>query len=126
MKTVLFQLRVGMNGTIVENMNGEKDELQLLAEEGSKLPSSGSDPFTFQHKNVELEGDQSTNKKKAHQMPSASVMTKLILIMVWRKLIRNPNTYASVLGLLWSLISFKYICYISHFQILNFLSTYSK
>ena len=41
-------------------------------------------------------------------MPPASVMTRLILIMVWRKLIRNPNTYSSLIGLAWSLISFKY------------------
>ncbi|KAK8668058.1 hypothetical protein V6N13_105526 [Hibiscus sabdariffa] len=42
------------------------------------------------------------------QMPPASVMTRLILIMVWRKLIRNPNTYSSLIGLIWSLISFRW------------------
>ncbi|KAJ8641109.1 hypothetical protein MRB53_017803 [Persea americana] len=42
------------------------------------------------------------------QMPPASVMTRLILIMVWRKLIRNPNTYASVIGIVWSLVSFRW------------------
>lgn len=41
------------------------------------------------------------------EMPSALVMLRLILIMVGRKLSRNPNTYSSVLGLVWSLISFK-------------------
>lgn len=41
------------------------------------------------------------------QMPPTSVMTRLILIMVWRKLIRNPNTYSSLVGLIWSLISFR-------------------
>ncbi|XP_037493684.1 auxin efflux carrier component 6 isoform X1 [Jatropha curcas] len=40
-------------------------------------------------------------------MPSAIVMMRLILIVVGRKLSRNPNTYSSVLGLLWSLISFN-------------------
>lgn len=44
---------------------------------------------------------------KATAMPPASVMTRLILIMVWRKLIRNPNTYSSLVGLTWSLVSFK-------------------
>ncbi|KAH7677283.1 Membrane transport protein [Dioscorea alata] len=43
---------------------------------------------------------------KAVAMPAASVMTRLILIMVWRKLIRNPNTYSSLIGLIWSLVSF--------------------
>lgn len=42
------------------------------------------------------------------QLPPASVMTRLILIMVWRKLIRNPNTYSSLIGLTWSLISFRW------------------
>ncbi|KAK8615731.1 hypothetical protein V6N13_017313 [Hibiscus sabdariffa] len=42
------------------------------------------------------------------QMPPASVMTRLILIMVWRKLIRNPNTYSSIIGLVWSLIAFRW------------------
>ncbi|XP_071719752.1 probable auxin efflux carrier component 1b [Rutidosis leptorrhynchoides] len=45
---------------------------------------------------------------KAASMPPASVMTRLILIMVWRKLIRNPNTYSSLIGLTWSLVSFKW------------------
>ncbi|CAI9778044.1 unnamed protein product [Fraxinus pennsylvanica] len=42
------------------------------------------------------------------EMPRALVMLRLILIMVGRKLSRNPNTYSSVLGLVWSLISFKW------------------
>jgi auxin efflux carrier family len=33
-------------------------------------------------------------------MPSKSVMTRLILIMVWRKLIHNPNTYFSLIGVI--------------------------
>ncbi|CDP12011.1 unnamed protein product [Coffea canephora] len=45
---------------------------------------------------------------KDQEMPNAFVMLRLILIMVGRKLLRNPNTYSSVLGLLWSLISFKW------------------
>ncbi|CAO2822354.1 unnamed protein product [Amaranthus hypochondriacus] len=45
---------------------------------------------------------------KPTSMPPTSVMTRLILIMVWRKLIRNPNTYSSVIGLAWSLICFRW------------------
>lgn len=41
------------------------------------------------------------------KMPRAPVMIRLILNVVGRKLLRNPNTYSSVLGLVWSLISFK-------------------
>jgi len=42
-------------------------------------------------------------------MPPASVMTRLILIMVWRKLIRNPNTYSSLIGVIWSLVSYRLV-----------------
>nr|XP_027097054.1 auxin efflux carrier component 3-like [Coffea arabica]XP_027099949.1 auxin efflux carrier component 3-like [Coffea arabica] len=42
------------------------------------------------------------------QLPPASVMTRLILIMVWRKLIRNPNTYSSLIGVIWALIAFRW------------------
>ncbi|KAK4377883.1 hypothetical protein RND71_004179 [Anisodus tanguticus] len=51
---------------------------------------------------------KTANETKATAMPPASVMTRLILIMVWRKLIRNPNTYSSLFGLTWSLISFRW------------------
>ncbi|KAM3336781.1 auxin efflux carrier component 2 [Capsicum galapagoense] len=53
-------------------------------------------------------GDEMEGVKKNRQMPPASVMTRLILIMVWRKLIRNPNTYSSLIGLIWSLVSFRW------------------
>ncbi|KAL5065902.1 hypothetical protein RYX36_027639, partial [Vicia faba] len=53
----------------------------------------------------DVEGENVSKKK---QMPPATVITKLILIMVWRKLIRNPNTYASLLGLVWALISYRW------------------
>jgi auxin efflux carrier family protein len=41
------------------------------------------------------------------QTAPAGVMTRLILTMVWRRLIRNPNTYASLVGLTWALIAFR-------------------
>ncbi|XP_017971526.1 PREDICTED: auxin efflux carrier component 3 [Theobroma cacao] len=51
---------------------------------------------------------EATESGVGKQMPPASVMTRLILIMVWRKLIRNPNTYSSLIGLVWSLIAFRW------------------
>ncbi|MCD7450661.1 protein that induces appearance of [Datura stramonium] len=53
-------------------------------------------------------GDEMELGEKKTQMPPASVMTRLILIMVWRKLIRNPNTYSSLLGIIWSFVSFRW------------------
>nr|VDD64695.1 unnamed protein product [Brassica oleracea] len=42
------------------------------------------------------------------EMPSAALMVRLILTVVGRKLSRNPNTYSSIIGLVWSLISFRW------------------
>ncbi|KAL3845448.1 hypothetical protein ACJIZ3_002851 [Penstemon smallii] len=54
------------------------------------------------------EGSDMKGTSTNQEMPRALVMLRLILIVVGRKLSRNPNTYSSVLGLLWSLISFKW------------------
>lgn len=57
---------------------------------------------------AEINGDGKEGEVGSKQeMPKAVVMVRLILIVVGRKLSRNPNTYSSILGLLWSLISFK-------------------
>lgn len=66
----------------------------------SKLRSSST--AQLHPKNV------TNGETKPTSMPPASVMTRLILIMVWRKLIRNPNTYSSLIGLVWSLVSFRW------------------
>ncbi|KAF8405847.1 hypothetical protein HHK36_007924 [Tetracentron sinense] len=71
---------------------GEKD---LSFRDSSKFP-------------VTEEADSKPEATANQEMPRPLVMLKLILVMVGRKLSRNPNTYSSVLGLLWSLISFKW------------------
>uniref|UniRef100_A0A5B6Z4C1 Auxin efflux carrier component n=1 Tax=Davidia involucrata TaxID=16924 RepID=A0A5B6Z4C1_DAVIN len=68
------------------------------------LAKLGSCSTAELHPNVAGIQDSGAGK----QMPPASVMTRLILIMVWRKLIRNPNTYSSLIGLIWSLIAFRW------------------
>uniref|UniRef100_A0A1J3G3N0 Auxin efflux carrier component n=1 Tax=Noccaea caerulescens TaxID=107243 RepID=A0A1J3G3N0_NOCCA len=59
---------------------------------------------------AELQSKTGLGGEASHgkQMPPASVMTRLILIMVWRKLIRNPNTYSSLIGLIWALVAFRW------------------
>ncbi|KAA8541353.1 hypothetical protein F0562_025328 [Nyssa sinensis] len=68
--------------------------------------------FSFGNRGLEREMNHHEADKvgdsKAKAMPPTSVMTRLILIMVWRKLIRNPNTYSSLIGLTWSLVSFRW------------------
>ncbi|XP_038695809.1 auxin efflux carrier component 2-like isoform X1 [Tripterygium wilfordii] len=84
------------NVTDMDELNQKMD-----AEEGLKFQANGS---LYGNKAMDMEEDRS----KKVQMPPANVMTRLILIMVWRKLIRNPNTYASLLGLIWSLVSCRW------------------
>lgn len=95
---------------LIENMSpGRKGSVEREAgeiEEGSKFGTNGS-PYTNCQKKVDMEELEDGGNKKQH-MPPASVMTRLILIMVWRKLIRNPNTYSSLLGLAWSLVSYRH------------------
>ncbi|OAE24989.1 hypothetical protein AXG93_3856s1180 [Marchantia polymorpha subsp. ruderalis] len=46
--------------------------------------------------------------RRNQSMPPSRVMIRLILDMVFRKLVRNPNTYSSLFGIIWALISFKW------------------
>ncbi|XP_038889293.1 probable auxin efflux carrier component 1b [Benincasa hispida] len=39
---------------------------------------------------------------------TSSGMTKFVVCMLWKKIRQNPITYSSLLGIIWSLISFKY------------------
>jgi auxin efflux carrier family len=48
-------------------------------------------------------GEDGTKKN----MPPSTVMIKLISVMTFRKLIRNPNTYSSLIGVVWSLIAYR-------------------
>ncbi|KAF8658627.1 hypothetical protein HU200_059090 [Digitaria exilis] len=90
------------NGGDVEIEDGLKSPATGLA---AKFPVSGS-PYVAPRKKG---GDAPPGlEEAAHPMPPASVMTRLILIMVWRKLIRNPNTYSSLVGLVWALVSFRW------------------
>ncbi|KAG2281503.1 hypothetical protein Bca52824_052723 [Brassica carinata] len=76
----------------------EEGERPKDAEHGvNKLPPNST--------TAELQSKTGLGGQASHgkNMPPASVMTRLILIMVWRKLIRNPNTYSSLIGLIWAL-----------------------
>ncbi|KAL5708473.1 putative auxin efflux carrier component 1b [Ranunculus cassubicifolius] len=82
---------------------GNKKGEQGTEKEGPTLTKLGSSSTTELHPKGGVLGDS-----KNTSMPPASVMTRLILIMVWRKLIRNPNSYSSLIGLTWSLVSFRW------------------
>ncbi|XP_010271843.1 PREDICTED: probable auxin efflux carrier component 1b [Nelumbo nucifera] len=82
---------------------GNRPGSQVAERDGPTLSKLGSSSTTELHPKAAMQGDA-----KSSSMPPASVMTRLILIMVWRKLIRNPNTYSSLIGLTWSLVSFRW------------------
>lgn len=91
-----------MNDTTSFTSGGKgEDETAKRGHMGvSRLGSSSSSVL---HSKVPTDHDIGTGKI----MPPTSVMTRLILIMVWRKLIRNPNTYSSLIGLIWALVSYR-------------------
>uniref|UniRef100_A0A0D9WSV3 Auxin efflux carrier component n=1 Tax=Leersia perrieri TaxID=77586 RepID=A0A0D9WSV3_9ORYZ len=92
-------------GDVVEIEDGLKSPAAGLA---AKFPVSGSPYVAPRKKGAGGGGDVPGLSEAVHPMPPTSVMTRLILIMVWRKLIRNPNTYSSLIGLVWSLVSFRW------------------
>uniref|UniRef100_A0A2P2M5N0 Auxin efflux carrier component n=1 Tax=Rhizophora mucronata TaxID=61149 RepID=A0A2P2M5N0_RHIMU len=83
---------------------GDGEEQEREKEGPTGLNKLGSSSTAELHPKAAGAPEFGVNK----QMPPASVMTRLILIMVWRKLIRNPNTYSSLIGLTWSLIAFRW------------------
>ncbi|XP_076897436.1 auxin efflux carrier component 4-like [Bidens hawaiensis] len=113
-----------------DHMFGRSSSAPVIAKGGrarSKLHATTEQPSRDLSKlgelkeiEIEISGDQErtklgvvehqpdTNQGPGNKMPSAGVMARLILLMVWRKLIRNPNTYASLIGLVWALVSYRW------------------
>ncbi|KAL6615667.1 hypothetical protein ACP70R_037937 [Stipagrostis hirtigluma subsp. patula] len=94
------------------SLNGSKTVEDAEAGEPDRLTKLGSSS-TAELRPKDMDGADAggyadMGRARQQQMPPASVMTRLILIMVWRKLIRNPNTYSSLLGLAWSLVAFRW------------------
>ncbi|GLT99892.1 hypothetical protein SLE2022_172990 [Rubroshorea leprosula] len=86
------------------SFEGKEGEEEKEKEGPIGLNKLGSNSTAELHPKAAGGGESNAGK----QMPPASVMTRLILIMVWRKLIRNPNTYSSLIGVVWSLIAFRW------------------
>lgn len=80
---------------------GGQDELAKL-EAGAKTEQQTTAAAT-----TKVGGGEGAERARGQQNAPAGVMLRLILTTVWRRLIRNPNTYASLIGLTWSLIAFR-------------------
>ncbi|XP_060214878.1 auxin efflux carrier component 6 [Lycium barbarum] len=83
-----------LNGVSRQGYRDDVGEKEISFRDISNFPVQGGDV------------DSANNIKQ--EMPNALVMLRLIIVMVGRKLSRNPNTYSSIIGLLWSLISFRW------------------
>ncbi|PHT47363.1 Auxin efflux carrier component 1 [Capsicum baccatum] len=94
-------VRVPISPGKVEGQRNNNQENYMERDDFSFANRDGADQMNNQ------DGEKA-GENKAKVMPPTSVMTRLILIMVWRKLIRNPNTYSSLFGLTWSLVSFRW------------------
>ncbi|KAL0681916.1 hypothetical protein Bca4012_048763 [Brassica carinata] len=93
--------------SLIENMTpGRKGHVEM-DQDGNNEGRSGVNSSPYNGKKGSDVEDGGPGGPRKQQMPPANVMTRLILIMVWRKLIRNPNTYSSLFGLAWSLVSYK-------------------
>ncbi|KAE8651711.1 hypothetical protein Csa_006143 [Cucumis sativus] len=57
---------------------------------------------------VEAEKENDQSEDTFSSKGGRSGMTKLVVYMVWKKIRRNPITYSSLVGIIWSLLSFKY------------------
>ncbi|KAM7278382.1 hypothetical protein ACFE04_005516 [Oxalis oulophora] len=83
----------------------ENNEEYIMEKDEFSFGNNGGLDTNHETNNNKVVMDGKTSSKV---MPPTSVMTRLILIMVWRKLIRNPNTYSSLIGLIWSLVSYRW------------------
>lgn len=84
---------------------------------GNRAMSKGNESILLDKEGPNLSKFRSSSTAELHpkshdekhkQMLFASVMNRIIPIIVWKKLFRNPHTYSSVIGLIWALISFRY------------------
>ncbi|KAI5071161.1 hypothetical protein GOP47_0013412 [Adiantum capillus-veneris] len=82
------------------------DAAKLTLSNGTTSKFHPATPSTTENSKSKTIFDNNINN--VTRLPSSNVMIKLILQMVARKLIRNPNTYASLIGVTWSLIAFRY------------------
>ncbi|XP_068654323.1 probable auxin efflux carrier component 1d [Aristolochia californica] len=100
----------------------DADKLQncnKVAPASGKLKPAEEDGFREQSTQVgngeeEIDGEDRERNKEKEVMKieeissTSSPMIKLIMKMVWYRLVRNPNSYASLLGLIWALVSCKW------------------
>ncbi|KAL1322672.1 auxin efflux carrier component 8-like isoform X2 [Arachis ipaensis] len=72
-------------------------------------PSQGTEETETSHEVVVQSKEEEEEEEKREPIRTKRKMKiLLILITVWKKLIRNPNTFATLIGLIWSTIQFRW------------------
>ncbi|XP_015962416.1 auxin efflux carrier component 8-like [Arachis duranensis] len=75
-------------------------------------PSQGTEETETSHEVVvqskQEEEEEEEEEKREAIRSKRKMKILLILITVWKKLIRNPNTFATLIGLIWSTIQFRW------------------
>ncbi|KAJ7294407.1 hypothetical protein O6H91_Y258900 [Diphasiastrum complanatum] len=116
------EVRVQVGHTNQSKLNAPRESVEAAIEEIDRDDFSFGNPASFRDEQsagrLTKVGSSSTaqltprlppdQQYSNSTLPPATVMIRLILDMVWRKLIRNPNTYSSLLGLIWALVSYRW------------------
>ncbi|KAH9299216.1 hypothetical protein KI387_030898, partial [Taxus chinensis] len=98
----------GDSFTAGKQLSGFQGELAGHVKEDSRfpdlIPTSMPTPITSQL----LQEDGHERQDIHSKLPNVALVIKLILTTVCSKLVYNPNSYASLLGILWALISARW------------------
>ncbi|KAL9314421.1 hypothetical protein ACSQ67_019873 [Phaseolus vulgaris] len=98
----------GMSKIYEQNQDAVKNEfiVNLKAMGDTEVENVDRIKHPLSEGKNEVKNEEGGAYSKKQQMPATSVVTRLVLTMVWRNLVRNPNTYACATGLAWWNIKF--------------------
>ncbi|KAG7550699.1 Auxin efflux carrier plant type [Arabidopsis thaliana x Arabidopsis arenosa] len=82
----------------------ELNAARALPSSGASLEQTGND---HEEANIEEEPKGEENEEEVAIVRTRSIGTMNILLKAWRKLIINPNTYATLIGIIWATLHFR-------------------
>ncbi|AED92117.1 auxin transport protein-like [Arabidopsis thaliana] len=82
----------------------ELNAARALPSSGASLEHTGNDQ---EEANIEDEPKEEEDEEEVAIVRTRSVGTMKILLKAWRKLIINPNTYATLIGIIWATLHFR-------------------
>ncbi|KAI5445900.1 auxin efflux carrier component 2 [Lathyrus oleraceus] len=98
LKSISGKRNMSSNGRLTHEIEpSQVDNFELL---GIKVTEK-----EHESKEEQMEEIKEEITEEEQMAPSQSMVLKLIVIRVYKKLIKNPNLWASVLGIIWALIA---------------------